>query len=110
MHAGVIKIKGITKVTRNKILGHHASEEEREQMIREMAYHIAEKRNFVGGDAETDWFEAEEKVTHQLDEEVGLVEKGYKTVANLSTELAAEVKTLEHDVQKWLDDRRKRAA
>lgn len=110
VHTGVIKVKGITKATRNKILGHHTSKEEREQMVREMAYQLAENRNFVGGDAETDWYEAEENVARQLDEEVGLVVKGFKTVTHLSTELAAKVKTLEHDVQKWLEDRHSRAA
>jgi hypothetical protein len=109
VHTGAIKVKGITKATRNKILGYHISKEEREQMIREAAYQLAEKRNFVGGDAETDWYEAEEMLICQLDEDAGLVVKSFKTVTHLSTELAAKVKTLEHDVHKWLDDRHSRA-
>ena len=107
---GAIEVKGITKATRTKILGHHVSKEEREKMIRETAYELAEKRDFNNGDAETDWYEAEKQVAHRLDEEAGLVIKGYETLTHLSTELIAELKTLEHDVHKWLKDKHKHAA
>lgn len=110
VRTGVIEIKGITEATRTKILGHHLSKEEREQLIRETAYQLAEKRNFIGGDAETDWYEAEKQVARQLDEEAGLVKKGYEKLTLLSSELVSELKALEHDVHKWLQDKRKRAA
>lgn len=110
VRTGVIEIKGITKATRAKILGHHVSKEEREQLIRETAYQLAEKRKFIGGDAETDWYEAEKQVKRKLDDEAGLVIKGYETLTHLSAEVTTELKTLEHDVHKWLQDKRKRAA
>ncbi len=110
VRTGVIEVKGITEATRTKILGRHVSTEEREQWIRETAYQLAEKRNFINGDAETDWYAAEEQVAHRLDEDMGLVKKGYRTLKHLTTELVAEIKTLEHDVHKWLQDKHKRAA
>jgi hypothetical protein len=107
---GVIKVKGITAATRVKILGQHIDEAEREQMIREAAYFLAEKRNFIGGDAETDWYQAEKIVSSQLDEESGLTGKSFKRVEYLSSEIKTKLETVEHDVKQWVNSIKDRAA
>ncbi len=50
--------KRVTKVT--------ISDEDRRSMIAEAAYLRAERRNFVGGDPEQDWLEAEADVNASL--------------------------------------------
>jgi len=107
---GVIKVKGITAATRVKILGLHIDEAEREQMIRETAYFLAAKRNFIGGDAETDWYQAEKIVSSQLDEESGLAGKSFKRVEYLSSEIKTKLETVEHDVKQWVNNIKDRAA
>jgi hypothetical protein len=109
-HKGAIKIKGITTTTSRKILGHRVDEGEREEIVRKTAYLLAERRNFIGGDAEKDWYQAEEIVDQQLGEELGLVEKSYNTLEHLSLDLKTKLKTLELDAQKWVQERKNRAA
>lgn len=46
-----------------------ASLEERERMITEAAYYLAEHRSFEGGDPEQDWYEAEDEVDRLLEEQ-----------------------------------------
>ena len=107
---GVIKVKGITAATRVKILGQHIEEEEREQMFRETAYFLAAKRNFISGDAETDWYQAGKIVSSQLDEESGLAGKSFKRVEYLSSEIKTKLETVEHDVKQWVNNIKDRAA
>ena len=40
--------------------------EEREHMIAEAAYYLAERRDFQGGDPIQDWLEAEAEIDHRL--------------------------------------------
>ena len=40
--------------------------EQRERMIAEAAYYIAEQRNFQGGDPTQDWLQAEAEIDHSL--------------------------------------------
>ena len=42
------------------------TDEQRESMIAEAAYYIAEHRGFQGGDPIQDWLQAEEEVEHQM--------------------------------------------
>jgi len=45
------------------------SHEERWRMVAEAAYYIAQRRGFVGGDANADWAAAEAEVDAKLKEE-----------------------------------------
>lgn len=45
------------------------SHEERWRMVAEAAYYIAQRRGFVGGDANADWVAAEAEVDAKLKEE-----------------------------------------
>ena len=40
--------------------------EERQQMIADAAYYLAEKRGFAGGDPQADWLEAEAQIDARL--------------------------------------------
>ena len=42
---------------------------DREHMIAEAAYYLAEHRSFEGGDQEHDWFEAESKIDQFLNKQ-----------------------------------------
>ncbi len=103
----VIKVKGVTKSKRKQLFGRHISNEEREQCVREIAYRYAEQRNFANGSPESDWYKAEKDVARQLDKEMGIVQKGYRS---LTSGLATELKTVKQDVRKWLRDKHEKAA
>lgn len=45
------------------------SHEERWRMVAEAAYYIAQRRGFVGGDANADWAQAEAEVEAKLKQE-----------------------------------------
>lgn len=45
------------------------SHEERWRMVAEAAYYIAQRRGFVGGDANADWAQAEAEVEARLKQE-----------------------------------------
>lgn len=48
------------------ILVDKVTTEERERMIAEAAYYLAEGRGFQGGDHIQDWLEAESEIDHRL--------------------------------------------
>ena len=48
---------------------------DREHMIAEAAYFIAENRGFSAGDTEQDWYDAENKIDQFLDEQNNLKQK-----------------------------------
>jgi len=102
---GEIEIKGLTKAAKARIMGHHVSVEEREAMIHEAAYYLAEKRGFNGGNEAEDWAAAERQVDTQLAREAGLIDKSRKlfeaTVAGAEKELSNIMMIL----QAWLDEK-----
>lgn len=49
--------------------------QDREHMIEEAAYFIAENRGFSGGDTEQDWYDAEHSIDQFLDEQNNLKQK-----------------------------------
>ncbi len=72
----ISKLKGSSHSTQIGT-GHHMDElvisvisnEYRKELIGKTAYFLAEKRNFVGGDPEQDWLEAEAEVDRYLMEQ-----------------------------------------
>jgi hypothetical protein len=102
---GNISIGGLTESARTAILGAHISAEERRRMVREAAYFRAEKRGFVGGSAEDDWRAAEQEVEERLAREAGLVEKGRKAVASVTSTVEKDLVDLKQTITGWLDAR-----
>ncbi len=79
IRAGKIKVQGLRASAEASILAEHVSPEERESMIREAAYLIAESRGFAGGDPKTDWLMAETQIDEMLAKQSGLFELGKDT-------------------------------
>jgi NADH dehydrogenase/NADH:ubiquinone oxidoreductase subunit G len=107
---GSVKIKGMADSARTVMLGHHVTPEQREEMIRVQAYLRAERRGFVGGSPEDDWFIACHQVDEQLASEAGLVEKGRHVLAEAETVFEKELDDVRRVVTKWLEKRHGKAA
>jgi hypothetical protein len=102
---GDIKIKGLTKTAKTAIIGQHVSLRERERMIREAAYYLAEKRGFTVGHEMDDWSEAEREVDTRLAEEAGLIEMGRKLAVSTATSVEKEFGNVKDLVVEWLETR-----
>jgi hypothetical protein len=103
---GRIKIKGLTKSALQLMRGGHVSAEQREAMIRETAYYLAERRDFVGGSAEEDWCIAEQEVDTLLGQQGGVINIGRKQL-NIAIEAAEmELGNLRHAVTGWIEAHR----
>jgi len=100
---GRITVNGLTRPARTKLLGHHVTPEERENLIREAAYLIAEQRGFTGGSADQDWILAEHQVDMQLAREAGLVVKGSKALASVTAVVEQDLANSKRVVMRWLD-------
>lgn len=102
---GQVKIKGMARAAKKRIVGLHVSASEREEMIRLAAYVRAERRGFVGGSAQQDWCEAEREIDAQLEQEAGLVEKGHRALTSANTIVEQEYDHIKHVVSDWIDTR-----
>ena len=102
---GSIDIKGLTHSAKTAILGHHATVEERERMIREAAYLRSEQRGFVGGYEHDDWLFAEKEVDERLAREAGLAAKGGKALASATAIAEKEFDSIKKIVAQWLEDK-----
>lgn len=102
VHAGEVKIKGLTKTAKTKVFGTHLTAGEREQRIRDAAYFRALRRGFVGGSPEEDWCEAEREVDAQLARETGLIERGRRALESVATLAEREIDQAGDLVSDWL--------
>jgi hypothetical protein len=59
----------------------------------------------VGGSAEDDWRAAEQEVEERLAREAGLVEKGRKAVASVTSTVEKDLVDLKQTITGWLDAR-----
>jgi len=101
VNKGEIKIKGLSKSAKTAIIGHHVSLKERESLIREAAYYIAEKHGFTGGHEVDDWAEAEREVDTRLAEEAGLIDKGRRLLESTATSVEKEFDDIRNEVAAW---------
>lgn len=101
---GKVKIKGLSLTARDAILGHPYSVEERETMIKEAAYFIAEKHGFDGYD-KRDWALATEQIDDQIAAESGLVGKSKRVLKSSATIIEDEYNDIKTVVTDWLQDR-----
>jgi hypothetical protein len=93
------------KAEKTAIIGQHVSLRERERMIREEAYYLAEKRRFTVGYEMDDWSAAEREVDTRLAEEAGLIEKGRRLVESTATSVEKEFQNVKILVVEWLETR-----
>lgn len=102
---GQIRIKGMARAAKMRIVGLHVSAVEREEMIRVAAYLRAEKCGFTGSTPEQDWHQAEKEVDALLEHEAGLVEKGHRVLTSASTIVEQEYDHVKHIVSDWIEHR-----
>lgn len=96
---GRIRIEGLGESTRDAILGHHVTPEQRVKLIREAAYYKSEKHGFSSA-SERDWAEAEKEVDARLE---GLIVKGPKFLAALTAALEDGMNVSQKEISQWLE-------
>jgi len=101
---GEIKIRGLTEAAKTAIVGHHVNAQERESMVREEAYYLAEKRGFGVGHEAEDWLAAEVEIDKRLAEEAGLIANGSHVLALTAANIENELKKLKGIVKAWLEE------
>jgi hypothetical protein len=100
-----VDVETLNDATRSLLFGTTFSAEEREALIRERAYQLAEAREFTGGNPELDWLEAEQEVDAQLGTHAGVVGFGRDAVHSLG-ELAADgFEGIRNTLNAWLANR-----
>lgn len=102
---GNIDIKGLTQSAKTAIVGHQVTAEERERMIRELAYLRSEQRGFVSGYEGEDWHFAEMEIDERLAREAGLVARGREALASAASIAEKEFGSIRKSVAQWLEGR-----
>ncbi len=103
VRAGRIKVQGLAESSRASVFGAHVDPQEREHMIREAAYLLAERRGFVGGSPEQDWLAAEAEVDETLARKAGLFERGKKGLDSAKVTAKKEAGSIQTVVWKWIE-------
>jgi hypothetical protein len=99
---GQVRIKGMTKGAREALFGRVPTPEQRDAMIREAAYLRAERRGFVGGSEADDWLAAEQEVDSRIAAEMGLVERGRRSLVSVAESAQRELDEVGAQVHGWL--------
>jgi hypothetical protein len=105
VHAGQVKINGLTASVQQSLFDGRPSPEERERLIQEAAYLRAEKRGFVDGSPEEDWAEAEREVDARLAEADGLIALGRHAVESAAAAAEPGAEATYALVEQWLAGR-----
>lgn len=100
---GRIRIRGIGKAAKSALLGTQITPEERTEMIRIAAWLRAERRGFIGGSPEEDWYAAEREVDERLARDAGLVARGHQAITGAGAALEKELGNLKDSVAAWLE-------
>ena len=100
---GEIRIKGLGEKARQALTGHHVNAQEREAMIRETAYFLAEQRGFAPGHEVNDWVAAETEVDQYLALEIGLIHRGRQALSATATSIGKEFRDVTGTVTAWLE-------
>lgn len=109
VHAGQVKIKGLTASVHQSLFDGRPSPEERERMIREAAYLRAEQRGLVGGSPEEDWAEAEREIDARLAAQEGLIARGRHAIDSVAAAAGHGAEATYALVRQWLAGREGRA-
>jgi hypothetical protein len=105
VHAGHVKIKGLTDSVHQSLFDGRPSPDERERLIREAAYLRAEQRGFVGGFPEEDWAEAEHEVDARLAAQEGLISRGRHAIESAAATAERGAEATYVLVRQWLAGR-----
>lgn len=105
VHAGQVKIKGLTASVHQSLFDGRPDPEERERMIREAAYLRAEQRGFAGGSPEEDWAEAEREVDARLAAQEGLIDRGRHAIESAGAAAGRGAEATYALVRQWLAGR-----
>ena len=101
--SGEIRVKGLSEKTRLSLFGNQVSAQEREAMIRESAYYLAEKRGFTPGGEIDDWAAAELDVDKRLALESGLIRRSRQALTATATNIEKEFRDIKGAVSTWLE-------
>ncbi len=102
---GTVTIAGLTDSARRAIFGAAVTPEQREAMIREAAYFLAQQRGFQGGTPEQDWREAEAQIDRMLAEQAGLVGRGRQALSSVAEMAQKELEAVKDLVGSWITQR-----
>lgn len=102
---GRVDVKGLTESARAAVRGRPVTPAQRESMIREQAWLLAEQRGFQGGSPEEDWYAAERLVDARLAAGGGLAAKGRKAIASTAEIAEEELTRVRQRVREWMDAR-----
>lgn len=105
VHAGQVKIKGLTDSVHQSLFDGRPSPEERERLIREAAYLRAEQHGFVGASPEEDWAEAEREIDAWLAVQDGLIARGRHAVESVAATAERGAEATYVLVRQWLAGR-----
>jgi len=101
-----IHVADLAESAKTAVFGIHVSPELRGQMIREAAYLRAERRGFVGGSPEEDWYAAEKEIDELLAKQAGILQKGQRTMASVTAVAEKELAHVRDAVGSWIESRR----
>lgn len=102
VHAGQVKIKGLSASVHQNLFDGRPSPEERERLIREAAYLRAEQRGFAGGSPEEDWAEAEREIDARFAAQEGLVIRGRHAIESAAATAERGAEATYALVRQWL--------
>jgi hypothetical protein len=105
VHAGQVKIKGLTDSVHQSLFDGRPSPEERERLIREAAYLRAEQHGFVGASQEEDWAEAEREIDARLAAQEGLIARGRHAIESAAATAERGAEATYALVRQWLAGR-----
>ena len=98
---GKLEIKGLSQSAKEAALGHPYSDNEREAMIKQAAYFIAEKHGFDGND-KRDWELAAQQIDDRIAAEVNLVGKSKMALKSSAPSIEEEYNDIKRVVTNWL--------
>lgn len=106
VRSGKIKIENVTESAKTALFGIHVNPQQREHMIREAAYALAERRGFVDGSPLEDWLMAEQEVDKFLATQEGIIAKSRKSVESMTALTENGLFKLRDSVDRWIKSSR----
>lgn len=104
---GQVTVKNLTESARTAVFGVQVTDEQREQMIREAAYFLAQHRNFAEGQSAEDWAMAEKEVDALLEQQAGVIGHARKALTAAVSVAEQEVAQAKEAVAAWLAKKQK---
>ena len=102
VRSGRIKMEHVSGSAKIALFGLHVTAQQREQMIREAAYLLAEKRGFVDGSPQEDWLRAEQNIDKFLAKQEGIIVKGRKLGGSVTEFTERGLAQLKDRMDRWI--------